>query len=67
MVSREHATISFESKDERWFLRVKGRNGAKVDNQPLKAGHAHPSHQRRSHRDWQRRDDVRSSYRDLPP
>lgn len=42
MVSREHATISFESKDERWFLRVKGRNGAKVDNQPLKAGHAHP-------------------------
>ncbi|KAF5005651.1 hypothetical protein FDECE_7928 [Fusarium decemcellulare] len=42
MVSREHATISFDSKDEKWFLRVKGRNGAKVDSQPVKAGHAHP-------------------------
>ncbi|KAH7001806.1 fork head domain-containing protein [Ilyonectria destructans] len=42
MVSREHATISFDSKDEKWFLRVKGRNGAKVDGQPLKVGVAHP-------------------------
>ncbi|WZH42578.1 hypothetical protein QYS62_003574 [Fusarium acuminatum] len=42
MVSREHATISFDSKDEKWFLRVKGRNGAKVDTQPVKAGQAHP-------------------------
>ncbi|KAF5019773.1 hypothetical protein F66182_8210 [Fusarium sp. NRRL 66182] len=42
MVSREHATIAFDSKEERWFLRVKGRNGAKVDSQPVKAGQAHP-------------------------
>ncbi|KLO95152.1 Uncharacterized protein LW93_13608 [Fusarium fujikuroi] len=42
MVSREHATISFDSKDEKWFLHVKGRNGAKVDSQPVKAGQAHP-------------------------
>ena len=42
MVSREHATISFVSKDEKWFLRVKGRNGAKVDSQPVKAGQSHP-------------------------
>ncbi|KAF4975123.1 hypothetical protein FZEAL_8071 [Fusarium zealandicum] len=42
MVSREHATIAFDSKDERWFLHVKGRNGAKVDSQPVKAGQAHP-------------------------
>lgn len=42
MVSREHATISFDSKDEKWFLRVKGRNGAKVDSQPVKAGQSHP-------------------------
>ncbi|KAF4456924.1 hypothetical protein F53441_1048 [Fusarium austroafricanum] len=41
MVSREHATISFDSKDEKWFLHVKGRNGAKVDSQPVKAGQAH--------------------------
>ncbi|KAJ4264733.1 transcription factor [Fusarium torreyae] len=42
MVSREHATISFDSKDEKWFLRVKGRNGAKVDSSPVKAGQSHP-------------------------
>lgn len=38
MVSREHAFISFDSKEERWFLHVKGRNGAKIDGQPLKSG-----------------------------
>ncbi|KAI9167321.1 Fork-head transcriptional regulator [Paramyrothecium foliicola] len=42
MVSREHAFISFDSKDERWFLHVKGRNGAKIDGQPLKSGLSHP-------------------------
>ncbi|KHO00873.1 FKH1-like protein [Metarhizium album ARSEF 1941] len=36
MVSREHASICFDSKDEKWILQIKGRNGAKVDGQPLK-------------------------------
>ncbi|UNI19691.1 transcription factor [Purpureocillium takamizusanense] len=40
-VSREHATISFDSKDEKWLLHVKGRNGAKVDGEPLKPPAAH--------------------------
>ncbi|CAM1502806.1 Fc.00g075820.m01.CDS01 [Cosmosporella sp. VM-42] len=42
MVSREHAAVRFDTKDERWFLHVKGRNGAKVDNQPVKSGSSHP-------------------------
>lgn len=42
MVSREHASICFDSKDERWILQIKGRNGAKVDGQPLKARASHP-------------------------
>lgn len=42
MVSRDHAVIRFDTKDERWFLHVKGRNGAKVDGQPLKSGLSHP-------------------------
>ncbi|KAM5345560.1 hypothetical protein ACJ41O_011421 [Fusarium nematophilum] len=42
MVSRQHAAICFDSKDERWFLSVKGRNGAKVDSQPVKSGQSHP-------------------------
>ncbi|KAH7313262.1 fork head domain-containing protein [Stachybotrys elegans] len=42
MVSREHAAICFDSKDGRWFLQVKGRNGAKVDGQPVKSGSSHP-------------------------
>ena len=42
MVSRDHAVIRFDTKDERWFLHVKGRNGAKVDSQPVKAGMSHP-------------------------
>lgn len=36
MVSRDHASISFDPKDEKWLLQVKGRNGAKVDGQALK-------------------------------
>ncbi|POR37114.1 Fork-head transcriptional regulator 2 [Tolypocladium paradoxum] len=42
MVSREHASISFDPKDEKWLLQVKGRNGAKVDGQPLKPHASHP-------------------------
>ncbi|KAH6604087.1 hypothetical protein Trco_007533 [Trichoderma cornu-damae] len=42
MVSREHAAISFNSKDEKWMLYVKGRNGAKVDGQPVKPQTSHP-------------------------
>lgn len=41
MVSRAHASIVFDSKDEKWLLQVKGRNGAKVDGQPLKPHLSH--------------------------
>jgi hypothetical protein len=37
-VSRQHAIIYFDPKVEQWFLRVSGRNGAKIDNTPLKPG-----------------------------
>lgn len=36
MVSRTHATISYDAKNEVWLLRVTGRNGAKVDGQLCK-------------------------------
>ncbi|OAR00366.1 hypothetical protein LLEC1_00308 [Akanthomyces lecanii] len=42
MISRAHAAIVFDSKDEKWLLQVKGRNGAKVDGQPLKPRVSHP-------------------------
>lgn len=42
MVSRAHASIVFDSKDEKWLLQVKGRNGAKVDGQPVKPRTSHP-------------------------
>ncbi|EGX91643.1 forkhead transcription factor Fkh1/2, putative [Cordyceps militaris CM01] len=42
MVSRAHAAIIFDSKDEKWLLQIKGRNGAKVDGQPLKCRVSHP-------------------------
>ncbi|KAH7038034.1 forkhead box protein K2 [Microdochium trichocladiopsis] len=35
-VSRQTAVIYFDSDAERWFLQVKGRNGVKVDNNPLR-------------------------------
>lgn len=41
MVSRSHAAIFFDSKDEKWFLQVNGRNGAKVDGQPVKSRSCH--------------------------
>lgn len=41
MVSREHASICFDSKDEKWILQIKGRNGGKVDGQPLKPRASH--------------------------
>lgn len=37
-ISRLHAVITFK---EQWTLHVKGRNGAKVDTQPMKAGLSH--------------------------
>ncbi|KAG6042013.1 hypothetical protein E4U41_007109 [Claviceps citrina] len=36
MVSRDHASIYFDSKDEKWILQIKGRNGAKINGKPLK-------------------------------
>ncbi|WYZ40307.1 hypothetical protein EsH8_IV_000648 [Colletotrichum jinshuiense] len=38
MISRQHARIYFSSKEEIWFLEVKGRNGVKVNNVGLKQG-----------------------------
>lgn len=40
-VSRGHAAIRFDSKEEKWFLHVKGRNGARVDNQLVTSGQSH--------------------------
>lgn len=37
-ISRLHAIISFNSKEEQWYFQVKGRNGAKIDVNPLKVG-----------------------------
>lgn len=37
-VSRQHAVICFDTKEEQWFFRVKGRNGAKIDGEPMKSG-----------------------------
>lgn len=34
--SRQTAVIYFDSEAGRWFLQVKGRNGLKIDNGPLK-------------------------------
>ncbi|GAO20086.1 hypothetical protein UVI_02034500 [Ustilaginoidea virens] len=41
MVSRDHASICFDSKDEEWILEIKGRNGAKIDGRPLKSRASH--------------------------
>ncbi|GKT87992.1 LOW QUALITY PROTEIN: fork head domain-containing protein [Colletotrichum tofieldiae] len=38
MISRQHARIYFSSKEEVWYLEVKGRNGVKVNNVGLKQG-----------------------------
>lgn len=40
-VSREHAVISFDSKNETWMLTVKGRNGVRVDGTALKSTESH--------------------------
>ena len=40
-ISRLHAVISFNSKEEQWMFQVKGRNGAKIDTEPMKAGVSH--------------------------
>lgn len=40
-ISRLHAVIAFNSKEEQWCFQVKGRNGAKVDTETLKAGVSH--------------------------
>lgn len=42
MISRQHVLIYFNSKEEKWFLYVKGRNGIKVDGATLKQDHAGP-------------------------
>lgn len=42
MVSRDHASICFDPKDEKWLLQVKGRNGAKVDGQAIKPHASRP-------------------------
>lgn len=42
LVSRDHASICFDSKDEKWILQIRGRNGAKIDGKPLKPRALHP-------------------------
>lgn len=42
MVSRQHAQIVFNSKNEQWYLQVKGRNGVKVNNMPWRLGQSKP-------------------------
>ena len=42
LVSRQHVQIYFSTKEETWFLRVKGRNGAKLNAVPFKQGQAIP-------------------------
>lgn len=42
MVSRQHAQIVFNTKTEKWFLNVKGRNGIKVNCAPWRLGQSKP-------------------------
>ncbi|KAH8894769.1 hypothetical protein GQ53DRAFT_642580 [Thozetella sp. PMI_491] len=42
LVSRQHATVYFNREEEKWWLRVKGRNALKVDGQAWKSGQAGP-------------------------
>lgn len=42
VISRQHVLIYFHSKEEKWFIYVKGRNGIKVDGMPLKQGYSGP-------------------------
>ncbi|OAA65932.1 forkhead transcription factor fkh1 [Niveomyces insectorum RCEF 264] len=42
MVSRQHAQIIFNTKSERWFLNVKGRNGVKINTMPWRLGQSKP-------------------------
>jgi hypothetical protein len=42
MVSRLHAEIFFDSDGERWNIKVHGRNGIRVNNEPLRRGEARP-------------------------
>ena len=37
-ISRQHAQIYFDPKDEQWLFKVTGRNGAKVDIDTMKSG-----------------------------
>ena len=40
-VSRQHAVISFDSKNERWLLIVKGRNGVRVNSKLFRPDEYH--------------------------
>lgn len=42
MVSRQHAQIVFNTKNEQWYLNVKGRNGVKVNTLPWRLGQSKP-------------------------
>jgi hypothetical protein len=41
MVSRLHAEIYFDSESEKWAIVVNGRNGIRIDNEPLRRGQTH--------------------------
>ena len=42
LISRQHATIYFNREEEKWWLKVKGRNALKVDGAPWKSGQSGP-------------------------
>jgi forkhead protein FKH len=42
LISRQHAQIQFNPKEETWFLKVNGRNGLRVNGNAWKSGSAKP-------------------------
>lgn len=41
MISRQHAEVYYDSDSERWNILVHGRNGVKIDNEPLRRAQRH--------------------------
>jgi pSer/pThr/pTyr-binding forkhead associated (FHA) protein len=41
MISRQHAEVYYDGETERWNIMVHGRNGIKIDNEPLRRTQKH--------------------------
>ena len=41
MISRQHAEVYYDTDTERWNILVHGRNGVKIDNEPLRRTQKH--------------------------